>query len=586
MGNGDPPSDARSFEIEMARVNRRRLLVLLPVMAIAHLVHIAVFHVPDGERASLAPRLVEWRDGIVTAHAATLALALVLLAAMVRLRDSRAAQLLAPIAAATYVVHGAVVAAIDQLSVTSVTPFVGYCLGVAVVLSLTPAAATAIYSLGLATFVAGVVSMQPVASTRLATLPNGVSIVVVSIALAWLLHAGRRRDFGQRALIERQRLQLAELNASLERRVAGQVSEIVARAEEVNRLNAQLDAQVRARSSELSIALAKLARGRDDDGPLRRGTLLGERFEVGEPIGSGGMGAVYSGVDRTTGTRVAIKVIQASSSRQLDAWRRFLREVSTAAAVAHPAVVRMLHVDVSDDGMLFQVQELVEGETLQRRLRNGHPWDAATVARFAGVLCDALAGAHAVNVVHRDVKPSNVMLTRAPPGLKLLDFGIAKLLGEALVVDGGGLTHTGAILGTPIYMGPEQIEGCSEVSDRADVYAVGVMLFLMLTGRHPFESTTPRGALVNCLVLEPPDARTIAPDVPAAMADLVRRCLAKDPAGRPPAAELGQALAAIADDRGVPSLDAMEREGALFDARLRGAAHEKTVAVGRRASQS
>src|SRR5205823_9953731 len=133
---------------------------------------------------------------------------------------------------------------------------------------------------------------------------------------------------------------------SLERRVAEQV--------------AQLQSQVVARSGELSLALARIARHRESDTTLARGAVLGGRFVVDEIVGEGGMGAVYAGVDRSSGARVAIKVIQATSSRQLDALRRFIREAGATATVNHPAVVRMLHVDVSDDGMLYQVQELVE----------------------------------------------------------------------------------------------------------------------------------------------------------------------------------------------------------------------------------
>src|SRR4051812_5344709 len=124
------------------------------------------------------------------------------------------------------------------------------------------------------------------------------------------------------------------------------------------------------------------------------------------------MGCVYSGLDRSTSAQVAIKVVQASSRGQLAALERFLREARSAAAIDHPAVVRMLHVDVSEDGMLYQVQELVEGETLDRRIRARSSWTHGAAARAVSVLCDALAAAHAHGIVHRDVKPANIMLTR------------------------------------------------------------------------------------------------------------------------------------------------------------------------------
>src|SRR5262249_182943 len=183
----------------------------------------------------------------------------------------------------------------------------------------------------------------------------------------------------------------------------------------------------------------------------------------------GGMGAVYSGLDQSTGVRVAIKVIQATSSGQLEAMRRFITEAGATATVNHPAVVRMLHVDVSDDGLLFQIQELVEGKTLTQKL--GKPWAPADAARLVSVLCHALAAAHAQGVVHRDVKPDNVMLTANAPGLKLLDFGIAKLYDA--VSQGEDATRTGIVLGTPSYMAPEQVGAGGDITDRTDVYSVG-----------------------------------------------------------------------------------------------------------------
>jgi serine/threonine-protein kinase len=433
-----------------------------------------------------------------------------------------------------------------------VTPFIGYCLGIAVVLCLPPVVSLPLYGLAAGAFVAVMVVMQPSASARLAAMPNGFSIVVVSAALAWMLFLGRRREFVQRATIE-------QLNASLEKRVAEQVSEIVARAEEVARLNAQLQAQVRERSAELSTALAKLAQQLESGEGLRPGAVLGDRFEVGSLLGAGGMGAVYGGVDRATGARVAIKVIQAGSSQQLDGLRRFLREARSAATVTHPAVVRTLHVDVSDDGLLYQVQELVEGETLQRRCVATRRWEAGAVARLVAVLCGALAAAHAKGVVHRDVKPANVMLTLSPPGLKLLDFGIAKLH-EDVARDGEMATRTGALLGTPAFMAPEQFDTRHPLTDRADVYAVGVLMFLLLTGRYPFDGPTPRAMMASHLLDEPP---AVDPSLPGPLPELVARCLKKHAAERPTASTLATELTALADDLGLPALAALERAGTL-----------------------
>jgi hypothetical protein len=551
--------ERKEFAAEVADTNRRRALVLLPLMALAHAIHVVVFRMSASERASLVPRLVHWRDGLAAVHGATMVIVAVLALATWRYGRTPAARFIGPVAAGTYLVHGAVVAGVDQLAVTSVTPFVAYCLAEAVITCLTPLEALIVYAVGLSTFVPAVLIMQPSASARLAALPSGITIVFVCVALSWMLHLARRRDFAQRVTIEAQRATLAELNVGLEHRVREQIAEIVERAREVEELNAQLHARVRARSAELSIALAKLAQ-RDTGGALQRGVVLGDRFEIEDMIGSGGMGVVYRGIDRTNDTRVAIKVIQASSSPHLETLHRFIREAGTAAKVDHPAVVRMIHVDVSDDGMLFHAQELVEGETLKRRLRRGYRWRPGVAARLVSVLCDALAAAHAVGVVHRDVKPANVMLTRGAPGLRLLDFGISKLY------DGSGedgATRTGVILGTPPYMAPEQLGGARDVSDRADVYAVGVILYLLLTGRLPFEDATPRGALLGAMLRDAPDVRSLLPDVPAPLSRLVARCLEKDPQSRPPALELASELAELAESDGVAQVEVLERDGAL-----------------------
>jgi serine/threonine-protein kinase len=264
------------------------------------------------------------------------------------------------------------------------------------------------------------------------------------------------------------------------------------------------------------------------------------------------MGCVYSGVDRSTRSAVAIKVVQASSRRQLAALERFLREARSAAAVNHPAVVRMLHVDVSDDGMLYQAQELVVGETLERRLRADPVFTPGAAARLVSVLSEALAAAHAEGVVHRDVKPANIMLTSDEPGLKLLDFGISKLHQDEEWA--AGATLPGTVLGTPAYMSPEQVTG-GNLTDSVDVYAVGVLLFELLTGRHPFQDDPSRDVLTHHLVSVPPEAHELAPGVPPSLSALARACLHKTPAERPSAAELAHALRAFADQSNAPMLE-------------------------------
>jgi hypothetical protein len=523
----------------IAELNRRRLRVLGPLMACLHLAHVIFFHVPPSLRATLPAATLRWRDGLVAAHAATLPAALLLTWLAYRQRDRRITRWLPPAAALLYLVHGAVVASLDQIVSANISAYIGYCIGIAVTLSLPPPLAIPIYAIAEATMIAGLFMFQREAS-RLTNLPTSLTVALVSIATSWMLHNSRRRDLKQRAIIDRQREELTTLNASLSERVREQVQEIVARADEVERLNAQLQAQVVARSGELSLALARLAGQRDSDGTLARGFVLGGRFVIEEPIGKGGMGAVYAGVDRTSGKRVALKVIQASSSRQLDAMRRFIREAGAVATVSHPAIVRMLHLDITDDGLLFQAQELVDGQTLHAHATE--PWPAATAARVGQVLCDALAAAHALGIVHRDVKPDNVMLTATAPGLKLLDFGIAKLY-DAVTREPDG-TAARMIIGTPGYMAPEQALGARDVTDRADVYAVGVMLHQLVSARLPAPEP-----------LETPPV-TVAPP---AFAALVTGCLVGRPSARPSAGELARELARFADGEQAPPLEAIAR---------------------------
>jgi hypothetical protein len=543
-----------AFATEIARVNHRRLRVLLPVVCVGHAIHVAAFLPSLADRATLTPRVIEWRQAIAGAHAATLPVALLLAAHCLTRPQNRPSRWLATAVAFTYLMHAAVVVSIDQLTVTSVTPFIGYCLGIAGVLVLSPLAAVTVYALGLSVYAAGVLTFQALPEVRLAVLPNGISIAVLGAALSILFHAARRREFVQLRTIERQREQLEEMNASLEQRVTSQVGEILARASEVEALNTQLRAQVTERSRELSLALAKLSR-QDGDVRVKRGTLLGGRFEIYRFIGEGGMGSVYSGVDRATGGDVAIKIVQASSSRQVAALERFLREARSAAAVNHPAVVRMLHVDVSD-GVLYQVQELVVGETLDRRIRAGTKWTPGEAARAMSLLSEALAAAHAEGVVHRDVKPANVMLTVEEPGLKLLDFGISKLYQDEEWA--AGATVPGTVLGTPAYMSPEQVSGGS-FSDRVDVYAVGIILFTLLTGRHPFDDDTSREVLAHQLLTVPPEAASLDATVPPVLSRLVTACLEKDPSLRPSARSLARTLRTFADETGAAALTALAR---------------------------
>jgi serine/threonine-protein kinase len=529
------PAEAAAFDVEVADINRRRLRVLAPIMVCLHVLHIALFYPPPSLRFSLEPDQLRWRMYLVYAHAAMIPIALALAWAVYRARRAGTLALVGPVVAIAYMIHGGIVTGIDQILLSNITTYMGFCFGIAMVFVCRPRVSLVAYAAGAAALATGMLLLQRSAGAKFQNFPAAATMTVVSMVFSWLQYGARQREFLQRRTIDRQKEELAGLNANLERRVEDQVSEIVARAAEVEQLNKQLQAQVRARSGELSLALARLAQ--QEDGTIQTGTVLGGRFLIDQAIGEGGMGTVYTGTDTSSGARVAIKVIQAASSGQLEAMRRFIREAGAAATVIHPAVVRMIHIDVSPDGLLFQVQELIEGKTMAARLRK---WPAADAARVVSVLCDALAAAHAQGVVHRDVKPDNIMLSPSSPGLKLLDFGIAKLY-DAFSA-GQNDTRTGIVVGTPTYMAPEQVAG-GEVTDRADVYAVGVLLFQLLEGKLPYDAHTPREMMVRHLNAKPA-AMTHAPE---ALARLVARCLEKDPPARPNASQVAQTLREFAD---------------------------------------
>ncbi len=346
----------------------------------------------------------------------------------------------------------------------------------------------------------------------------------------------------QAELVERNR-QLEDMNATLEKRVAEAVEALVKRAEEVERLNEDLRVQVRDRSVELRRALQRLQQhdhGAYPEDEIQEGTVLGDRFEVGRQIGRGGMGVVHHGIDRRSGGNVAIKVIREYGVKA-ETLQRFLGEAKAAASVEHPGVVRMLDVDVTPTGLLYQVQEYVAGETLATSLNRHGPFDEGVTARLIGEVARTLAACHAAHIVHRDLKPENIMLTIEAPGARVLDFGISKqrlnleetVLSDEELDEGVPETQTGIVLGTPRYMSPEQRYAANEVGAPADVFALGVVACVVGTG------LTPRRRGVERL---------------QRIGSVIQACLQLSPRDRLSAAEMGDQLLALADEMGVPPL--------------------------------
>ena len=269
------------------------------------------------------------------------------------------------------------------------------------------------------------------------------------------------------------------------------------------------------------------------------GAVLQNQFQLIEAIGSGAMGTVYRAWQRGMEREVAVKVLRADHTADADLRRRFLREGRTSARLDHPNIVSVFMVGETDAGAPYLVMEHLGGETLEQVLEREGRFSPARAADVARQIAAGLAQAHAAGVVHRDLKPGNVvLLDRRGTGelVKIFDFGIAKLADRALAADGGSrLTRDGAIFGTPDYIAPEQAQGAA-VDGRADLYSLGVLLYRMLAGRLPFDGNAVAVILAH-IGRPPPELTAVAPDVPAELAAVVMRCLAKDPAHRHATAE-------------------------------------------------
>lgn len=283
--------------------------------------------------------------------------------------------------------------------------------------------------------------------------------------------------------------------------------------------------------------------------PAQRPDELGRlgHYRVLRLLGRGGMGAVFAAEDDRLKRRVALKVMLPALAASTTARQRFVREAETAAKVEHDNIVPIYDIG-EDRGTPFLAMPLLVGETLDDQLKaRGGPLAAADALRIGRDIAEGLAAAHAVGLIHRDVKPSNVWLERAASGAfrraRILDFGLARLAREA----GQNLTHTGAIMGTPAYMAPEQARGAA-VDHRADLFSLGCFLYQMTTGRRPFRGDDTFAILTALAVDHPPAPIELNPACPPALSELVVRLLAKSPADRwPPTAQgVADELARIA----------------------------------------
>ena len=258
------------------------------------------------------------------------------------------------------------------------------------------------------------------------------------------------------------------------------------------------------------------------------------------------MGIVWEALHLVTGKSVALKFLKLSGQDDGRAVQRFLREARAACAVRHPSVVDIHDVLEVDDGTPVMVMELLTGETLAQLIARQRPMPLPELAGIMVHVCSALSCAHALGIVHRDLKPENIFLAQSPAGrqVKVLDFGIAKLtVAEGDPAHSGVSTETGAILGTPYYMAPEQIFGEKDIDHRADVWALGIILYEALAGVRPTQA--PNLGQVYKIIMTGGivPIREHAPDLPAPVIDLVTRMLSRDRAGR--VADVRDVIAAL-----------------------------------------
>lgn len=256
---------------------------------------------------------------------------------------------------------------------------------------------------------------------------------------------------------------------------------------------------------------------------------LSDRYELGDTLGFGGMSEVHRGLDARLGRDVAVKVLRADLARDPSFYLRFRREAQNAAALNHPAIVAVYdtgEADTDEGPLPYIVMEYVDGETLRDIVRSEGPLSARRAMEIMGDVCAALDFSHRNGIIHRDVKPANIMINRAG-SVKVMDFGIARAIADGAST----MTQTAAVIGTAQYLSPEQARG-EHVDARSDVYAAGCVLYELLTGEPPFTGDSPVAVAYQHVREDPRPPSTVHPDVPTALDSIVLKAMSKNPANR------------------------------------------------------
>jgi serine/threonine-protein kinase len=282
--------------------------------------------------------------------------------------------------------------------------------------------------------------------------------------------------------------------------------------------------------------------------PVSVGDVIAGRYMVERIVGQGGMGIVFAAIDRELERRVAVKLLLPERIENEETVQRFLREAKAAARIRSEYVTQVYDTGRLPDGLPYIVMELLSGQDLAERMETSGVFPVETAAACMLQACEALAQAHVAGIIHRDLKPANFFLSRHADGsdvLKVLDFGISK------IGNGAALTKSATVIGSPFYMSPEQLQTPTDVDHRTDVWALGVIAYEMLSGKRPFDADTLPALCVSILHTAPRPLAEHRPDLPAALARIVDRCLQKDRTQRcQNVGELANALAPFGSETG------------------------------------
>jgi eukaryotic-like serine/threonine-protein kinase len=272
---------------------------------------------------------------------------------------------------------------------------------------------------------------------------------------------------------------------------------------------------------------------------LQPGQILADKYRIVRQIGQGGMGAVFEGENFRIHRRIAIKTLHAQVAGKADVLQRFEREAQAAGRIGSEHIVEVLDMGDLPDGSRFMVMEFLSGSTLGERIVQSGKIRARDLARPLAELLDGLGRAHAAGIIHRDLKPANVFLLDSKPGqpdfVKILDFGVSKF--NVLNADEMSMTRTGAVMGTPYYMSPEQAKGARAIDTRSDLYSVGVIMYEAVTGQVPFNAETFNELIFKIALDSPPPAESFVPNLDPGFGAIMRKAMAREPEARFQSAE-------------------------------------------------